>query len=84
MRRSIPVSARLRPIALVAAGLLALAACATGGPPPQLTEQQVCLQHHENNPVERERCYQSPELRRGTPPDTRPQDLPVRSGQISD
>jgi hypothetical protein len=70
-------------LALAAAAGLVLGACAMGGP-AELTEQQACLEHNKNDPAARERCYQSPDLRTGSPPDARPQDLPVRSGQVSD
>jgi hypothetical protein len=70
-------------LALAAATGLLLSACAASGP-VELTEQQACLEHNKNDPAARDRCYQSPDLRRGSPPDARPEDLPVRSGQVSD
>jgi hypothetical protein len=74
---------RIIPCILALAGLgLALAACQTN--PPELSNQQVCLSHYENDPVERERCRLSPETSRGSPPDVSPHELPVRTGQMSE
>jgi hypothetical protein len=61
---------------------LALAGCFSG--PAELSQQQVCLAHHENDPVERDRCRQNAATRHDTVPDVRPQQLPVRTGQPSD
>lgn len=58
-----------------------LAACQTN--PPELSAQQICLAHFENDPVERERCRINPDVSRGSPPDLTPQELPVRTGQMS-
>lgn len=67
--------------ALLTASLLALAlaGCSTPSGPAELTDQQICLDHFENDPVERDRCLLTPSNRTGTPPDMRPQDLPVRT-----
>lgn len=66
--------------------LLAMtAACATPGMPEnELTQQQVCLAHNENDPAQRDRCLVNPASQKDTPPDVRPMDLPVRTGQIGD
>lgn len=65
--------------------LLALAACATpGAPETELTQQQVCLAHNENDPAQRDRCLVDAAVRGDTPPDVRPMDLPLRTGQIGD
>jgi hypothetical protein len=71
---------------LLAAPAFALlaSACASGKPAQELSQEAVCLQHFENDPVERDRCRQSAATRGDTVPDVRPQDLPVRTGQISD
>lgn len=63
---------------------LLVAACASDDASQKLSDEAVCMKHFENDPVERDRCRLDPELRRGTPPDVRPQDLPLRTGQISD
>jgi hypothetical protein len=64
---------------------LGLAACATPGKPEaELSQEQVCLAHFENDPVERDRCTVDAALRNDTPPDVLPQQLPLRTGQISD
>jgi hypothetical protein len=54
------------------------------GPARDLSLEAVCLQHFENDPVERDRCRQSAATRSGTVPDVSPKDLPVRTGQRSD
>ena len=64
---------------------LAASACATPGKPEtELTQEQVCLAHFENDPVERDRCLSMPPSRSDTAPDVRPMDLPIRTGQIGD
>lgn len=64
---------------------LSLAACASPGKPEsELSQEQVCLSHFENDPVERERCTVDASVRHDTPPDMLPQQLPLRTGQISD
>ena len=64
---------------------LSVAACATPGKPEtELSQQQVCLSHFENDPVERDRCMVDASVRHDTPPDVLPQQLPLRTGQISD
>jgi hypothetical protein len=65
--------------------LLVLAACSTpGSPETELTQQQVCLAHNENDPAQRDRCLINAASRSDTPPDVRPLDLPVRTGQMGD
>lgn len=64
---------------------LAAAACSTPGKPEtELTQEQVCLAHFANDPVERDRCTVDASLRHDTPPDVLPQQLPLRTGQQSD
>jgi hypothetical protein len=64
---------------------LAASACSTpGSPGTELTQQQVCLAHNENDPAQRDRCLVNAASRSDTPPDVRPMDLPVRTGQIGD
>ncbi len=64
---------------------LAVAACATPGrPETDLSQEQVCLSHFENDPVERDRCTVDASVRHDTPPDVSPQQLPLRTGQVSD
>ncbi|MDZ4760603.1 MAG: hypothetical protein SGJ21_05985 [Alphaproteobacteria bacterium] len=75
---------KISPLAVAALFLAVLAACASSPAPAELTDQKVCMQHYENDPVERDRCQLNAETRRGAPPDVRAQDLPIRSGQISD
>ena len=71
------------PIALASLGVLALAACAdqTGmrKPPVELSDEQVCLQHFEHDPVERDRCHKSGEDRRGPPDDADAHQLPIKT-----
>jgi hypothetical protein len=62
--------------------VLGLAGCFSG--PAELTQEQACLAHNENDPVERDRCRQSAATRHDTVPDVRPQQLPIRTGQPSD
>lgn len=66
-----------------AALLLALAACATPAVPPELSDEQVCLSHFENDPVEQARCRLDAGLRDGTPPDADPRQLPLDTGAPS-
>jgi hypothetical protein len=75
-----------RPAAVLAFSALALlaSACASGKPTQELSQEAVCLSHFENDPVERDRCRQSARTRSDTVPDVRPQDLPVRTGGLSD
>jgi hypothetical protein len=69
---------------ILATAIASLAgACATERPAQELSLEAVCLQHFENDPVERDRCRLAAENQAGTVPDVRPQDLPIRSGQIS-
>ncbi len=77
------LSSLSRLVLAATAGLL-LAACASNGRAAQLSDRQVCLEHYKNDPAARDRCNQDPSVRTPTPPDARPQDLPVRSGQVSD
>lgn len=64
---------------------LALAACATpNGQEPQLTQEQVCLAHNENDPAQRDRCLVDASVRGDSAPDVRPMDLPIRNGQMGD
>jgi hypothetical protein len=66
----------------IALGLMT-GACA-GKPTQELSLEQVCLQHFENDPVERDRCRLSAQNRGGSVPDVEPQQLPLRTGQVSD
>ena len=64
---------------------LAASACATpGNPETELTQQQVCVAHNENDAAQRDRCLVNAASRSDTPPDVRPLDLPLRTGQIGD
>lgn len=67
---------------ILAASCMSLGLLSTGciSPPAQeLSLEQVCLQHFENDPVERDRCRLSAENRRGSVPDVEPQQLPIRT-----
>jgi hypothetical protein len=77
MKRHLPI------LALPVLALLA-SACAMGNPTQDLSQEAACLQHFENDPVERDRCRQSAETRNDTVPDVRPEDLPVRTRGIGD
>ena len=64
---------------------LCASACATPGKAEaELSQEQVCLAHFENDPVERDRCMLDARVRGDTVPDVRPLDLPLRTGQIGD
>lgn len=64
---------------------LSLAGCTTpNGPEAQLSQEQVCLAHNENDPVQRDRCRLDASVRGDTVPDVRPMDLPIRNGQMGD
>ena len=64
---------------------LAASACSTpGNPETELTQQQVCLAHNENDPAQRDRCLVNAASRSDTSPDVRPMDLPVRNGQMGE
>ena len=65
-----------------AVSALSLSACFSSS--SELSQQQACEFHNQNDPVERDRCRLPPATRSGTVPDVRPQDLPVRTGQPSD
>jgi hypothetical protein len=65
---------------VLGAGLMALTACATPTN-AKLTDEQICRNHYENDPVERDRCSLDPGRRDGSPPQARPQDLPIRTDQ---
>lgn len=70
--------------ALAAAlALTVLAACASPGGPQRLSDQQVCLAHHKGDAAEEDRCRLSPDLQRGSPPEGRAQDLPIRTDSPS-
>ena len=67
---------------ILAASCMSLGLLSAGciSPPAQeLSLEQVCLQHFENDPVERDRCRLSAENRRGSVPDVEPQQLPIRT-----
>jgi outer membrane biogenesis lipoprotein LolB len=59
---------------------LALLAGCIGGPPTAEADRQVCREHHKDNPTERDRCNLDADVRHGSPPQARPQDLPIRVG----
>lgn len=72
------------PAAVAAMLLLAgLVGCATPAMPPELSDEQVCLSHFENDPVEQSRCRLDAGLRDGTPPDADPRQLPLDTGAPS-
>jgi hypothetical protein len=50
----------------------------------ELTQEQVCLAHFENDPVERDRCRLDASVRGDTVPDVNPMQLPIRNGQMGD
>lgn len=78
---SIPTRLALSVMALS----LAAGGCASpGNPETNLSLEQVCLAHFENDPAERDRCRVDASLRHDTAPDVRPDQLPLRTGQISD
>lgn len=71
-------------LAVAPLAILATACSTPGKPEAQLSQEQVCLAHFENDPVERDRCRLDAAVRGDTVPDVRPMDLPIRSGQIGD
>jgi len=63
----------------------AFGACTTPGKPEaELSQEQVCLAHFENDPVERDRCRMDAKVRSDSVPDVRPMELPIRTGQMGD
>lgn len=72
-------AALLIPLAALFAGCVN-----TSVPEAELTQEQVCLAHFENDPVERDRCRQDATVRGDTPRDVAPLELPVRTGQMGD
>jgi len=64
----------------------ALAGCVSDPmrPEAELTQEQVCLAHFENDPVERDRCRLDARVRGDTVPDVNPMQLPIRTGQMGD
>ena len=68
-------------LACLSAGA-ALGGCVNAG--TNLSQEQACEFHNENDPVERDRCRQPVNNRADTVPDVRPQELPIRTGQPSD
>lgn len=69
-------------IAFACLASLGLGGCISAS--TELTQEQACVFHNENDPVERDRCRQPANTRSNTVPDMRPQELPVRTGQPSD
>ncbi|RYG36440.1 MAG: hypothetical protein EON93_05060 [Burkholderiales bacterium] len=63
---------------------LAASACSTGVREAELTDEMVCLAHNENDPAQRDRCRVDASIRKDTPPDVSPHQLPLRTGQIGD
>lgn len=71
--------------ALACLAVLALAGCASDdGLEAELTQEQVCLAHFENDPVERDRCRLDARVRGDSVPDVAPMQLPIRTGQMGD
>lgn len=71
--------------ALACLAVLALSACVSDdGLETELTQEQVCLAHFENDPVERDRCRLDARVRGDTVPDVAPMQLPIRTGQMGD
>jgi hypothetical protein len=68
----------------LALGLAASACASDGKKEAELSQEQVCLAHFENDPVERDRCRLDASVRGDSVPDVRPQQLPLRTGQPSD
>lgn len=71
-------------LSCIALGLAASACSTPGRPETELSQEQVCLAHFENDPVERDRCHLDAAVRGDTVPDVRPMDLPIRTGQMGD
>lgn len=78
MKRLLSASAAL------ALGLAASGCMTPGNPETELTHEAVCVAHNENDPAQRDRCRVNAANRGDTPPDVRPMDLPLRTGQIGD
>lgn len=64
--------------------MVASACSSSGRPDADLTDEMVCLAHNENDPAQRDRCRVDASVRRDTPPDVSPRELPLRTGQIGD
>jgi hypothetical protein len=73
-----------RLIAGACALLTGLAACSTPPGSADLADEQVCINHFQNNPTEQARCRLDPALRPGSAPEADPAELPLRTGQPSD
>ncbi|MBI1361318.1 MAG: hypothetical protein GC155_13660 [Alphaproteobacteria bacterium] len=69
--------------AALAVGFGGLAGCASNPdkPPPELSNEQVCLDHFDRDPVERDRCHQTVEQRRAGTTDLDPHQLPVKTDE---
>lgn len=68
-------------VAALGAGI-ALSGCSLFHPNsqgPKLTDQQVCEAHYEHDPVMRDQCHLSPEVRRAGTVDASPQQLPIKT-----
>lgn len=78
------LSLRLTALPLAAFALLAGGCASSGVPETELTQEQACLAHFENDPVERDRCRQDAKTRGDTPRDVSPMELPIRTGQMGD
>jgi hypothetical protein len=68
----------LRTLTITLSCSCGLVACATD-PNAKLSLEQVCQHHFDNDDAEREKCALPPELRKGATPQSRPEDLPIRS-----
>jgi hypothetical protein len=71
-------------VPVLAIGLAASACSTPGRPEAELTDERVCLAHNENDPAQRDRCRVDASIRRDTPPDVSPHQLPLRTGQLGD
>jgi|GEM_PF-1284285 len=65
-------------------GLAAAGCVAPGMNEIELTPEQACLAHFQNDPVEQDRCRLDARSRSGTVPDVPPMKLPIRSGTMGD
>jgi|LakMenEpi03Aug12_release.lakeMendotaPanAssembly.Ray.scaffolds.fasta_scaffold298854_1 hypothetical protein len=65
-------------------GLAGAGCVAPGMNEIELTPEQACLAHFENDPVEQDRCRLDARSRSGTVPDVPPMSLPIRSGTMGD
>lgn len=67
-------------LALLPLAALGLLGGCLNAPSSAESDRQICREHHKDNPTELDRCNLDASVRHGGPPQARPQDLPIRTG----